>query len=227
MQHARTSHTHSTQPLCSSQLNSSRSLNATLVCVCHSDDTRARLGALAELGLGLAIQFSTLSDVDDAQADHVAQHVASFKAQLNAAVLHEPELVLVCGGCDFWSSTDKVRFHRDAAAVVAAASAAASGSGWWANGRVCFSTGAGAALSHPAAALAVLESVPSTLISLDLGQWCAALGASATELTTCARWDRLRKAICGRVAAIASTVGSGDWPRLPHPTDDQVRLRSC
>lgn len=213
----------------------------------HTSDT-ARLDALADLGLGLAIEITTVgrgklvaSDGEAGEAvggsvdgeggtgdglgaaDHVSQHVASFASQLKAAVRHDPELVLVCGGCDHWSTADKIRFHTDAAAVLAAASADGGMGEWWSRGSVCFRTAARTALSHPSVALAVLEAVPSVKVCLELGQWCVAAAASATELTTCPHWGRLLNAVQGRAVAVTSTVGSADWPRLPHPTDDQVR----
>lgn len=213
----------------------------------HASDV-ARLDALADLGLGLAIEITTVAGVTSDEeageavggavaaeggirdglgaADHVCQHVASFASQLKAAARHDPELVLVCGGRDHWSVADKIRFHADAAAVWAAASADTGNGEWWSRGSVCFRTAARTTLSHPAVALAVLEAVPSVKICLELGQWCVAAAASATELTTCPHWGRLLSTVQGRAVAVTSAVGSADWPRLPHPTDDQVRCHA-
>jgi len=139
-----------------------------------------------------------------------AEHLASFKLQLAAAVALHPVIVCSSSGSDAWSQPESVEFFTEAVALAASS----------AKVPVCHTTSLGRQLATPWQARELLAQVPGLKLNLDLGVWCFTAGRVFDgDGGDRPWWPQMLASAGGSAVVLAAGVGHAGAPRVPHPAD--------
>lgn len=139
-----------------------------------------------------------------------AEHLASFKVQLVAAVALHPVAICSSSGSDAWSQAESVDFFKEAVALAASD----------AKVPVCHTCRLGRQLATPWQARELLAQTPGLKLNVDLGVWCFTAGrVFDSDGGDKPWWPQLLASAGSSAVVVTAGVGHAGGPRVSHPAD--------
>jgi len=130
----------------------------------------------------------------------VQEHLADFRAQLEAGRALGARFANVMGGCDAWPLEQSVRFFTEAQDIALSVGVTAS-----------FETHRGRSFFTPWNTAAVLERIPELPVTCDFSHW-----AVVCERLPDSEWDCVMR-VAEQALHVHGRVGYDQGPQVPHP----------
>ena len=162
---------------------------------------------LADEGLSYLAEICTAGSYVPRPHTTVAEHLASFHEQAEAAVECAPLFLTVLGGRDAWSLAESVEFFGAADAFAQSLGVIAS-----------FETHRSRALFHPWITREVLRQLPALRLTCDFSHWCC-----VCERLVLDEEPELLALFAAHAQHIHARVGYDQGPQVPHPAAPEYR----
>ena len=179
-------------------------------------DKSAFSSALAGAGLSYVAMVNTCTPLaggplaDPAPSQALADHIASFEAQVAEALALKPLLINAHSGCDLWPAETSRAFFRRALEVEAACGAL-----------ICHETHRGRILYNPWITRDMLREFPALHVTADLSHFCVV--AERVFHAKDADWQAVMREVARACRHVHARVGYAQGPQAPDPRAPEYR----